>query len=65
MRVIPARPAAVIDEPAPGVMPPTPTRLTIPFQPVILPIEEGPPTYVYGDELIDQAELKGPTDRVG
>jgi type II secretory pathway predicted ATPase ExeA len=64
VRVIPARPAPVIDEPAPGVTP-TPTRPTIPFQPVILPIEEGPPTYVYGDELIGEAELKGPTDRVG
>lgn len=64
VRVIPARPTPIVDEPAPGVVP-VPARPTIPFQPVILPIEEGPPTYVYGDELGDQAELKGPSDRVG
>lgn len=64
VRVIPARPVTVMDEPAPGVAP-APKRPTIPFEPVILPIEEGPPTYVYGDDLLDEAEVKGPTDRVG
>jgi general secretion pathway protein A len=49
---------------------------TIPFPPVILPIDDGPPTYVYGDEGTDEPELigpnrpgpilrAGPTDRVG
>ena len=52
-------------------------RSTLPFPPVILPIENGPPTYVYGNELKDDPELAGPsrpvaqepwmgsTDRVG
>jgi hypothetical protein len=53
-------------------------RTTIPFPPVILPIEDGPPTYVYGDDLGDEPDLigpnrpgavrdpwKGPSDRVG
>ena len=35
-------------------------RHTIPFPPVILPIEDGPPTYVYGDELSDEPDLIGP-----
>jgi hypothetical protein len=55
-----------------------PPRTTIPFPPVILPIEDGPPTYVYGGELTDEPDLigpnrpgavrdpwKGPSDRVG
>jgi type II secretory pathway predicted ATPase ExeA len=37
-----------------------PPRTTIPFPPVILPIEDGPPTYVYGDELADEPDLIGP-----
>ena len=53
-------------------------RTTLPFPPVILPIENGPPTYVYGNELNDDPELTGtnrpgaerepwagPSDRVG
>jgi type II secretory pathway predicted ATPase ExeA len=48
-------------------------RSTLPFPPVILPIENGPPTYVYGNELKDDSELvgpnrepwAGPSDRVG
>jgi type II secretory pathway predicted ATPase ExeA len=35
-------------------------RNTIPFPPVILPIEDGPPTYVYGDDLGDEPDLIGP-----
>ena len=46
-----ARAAAVQDEPP---------RTTIPFPPVILPIEDGPPTYVYGDDLVDEPDLIGP-----
>lgn len=55
-----------------------PPRTTIPFPPVIVPIEDGPPTYVYGDELDDEPELvspnragtavhpwNGPSDQVG
>ncbi|HKB01049.1 MAG TPA: hypothetical protein VKD90_02470, partial [Gemmataceae bacterium] len=55
-----------------------PPRTTIPFPPVILPIEDGPPTYVYGDDMEDEPDLigpnrpgaarepwSGPTDRVG
>jgi type II secretory pathway predicted ATPase ExeA len=55
-----------------------PRRTTIPFPPVILPIEDGPPTYVYGEEMSDEPDLigpnrpgavrdpwKGPNDRVG
>jgi type II secretory pathway predicted ATPase ExeA len=55
-----------------------PPRETIPFPPVILPIEDGPPTYVYGDDLGDEPEpigpnrpgvardpWSGPSDRVG
>src|SRR5262249_1220620 len=38
-----------------------PPRRTIPFPPVIVPIEDGPPTYVYGDELADEPEPVGPT----
>jgi type II secretory pathway predicted ATPase ExeA len=37
-----------------------PPRTTIPFPPVILPIEDGPPTYVYGDEQEDEPDLIGP-----
>jgi type II secretory pathway predicted ATPase ExeA len=37
-----------------------PPRNTIPFPPVILPIEDGPPTYVYGDDLSDEPDLIGP-----
>jgi len=37
-----------------------PPRSTIPFPPVILPIEDGPPTYVYGDDLADEPDLIGP-----
>jgi type II secretory pathway predicted ATPase ExeA len=35
-------------------------RTTIPFPPVILPIEDGPPTYVYGGEMGDEPDLIGP-----
>ena len=46
-----------------------PARPTIPFSPVILPIENGPPTYVYGDELGDSNQTATsratPSDRVG
>jgi type II secretory pathway predicted ATPase ExeA len=38
-----------------------PPRSTIPFPPVIVPIEDGPPTYVYGDELEDEPDLIGPS----
>jgi type II secretory pathway predicted ATPase ExeA len=68
VRLMPPRPTTVIEEVAPTPLP-EPARPTIPFTPVILPIENGPPTYVYGDEVIDEAELKaparGPSDRVG
>ena len=37
-----------------------PPRTTIPFPPVILPIEDGPPTYVYGDELTRRARPDRP-----
>jgi type II secretory pathway predicted ATPase ExeA len=37
-----------------------PPRTTIPFPPVILPIEDGPPTYVYGDEADEEPDLIGP-----
>jgi len=37
-----------------------PPRTTIPFPPVILPIEDGPPTYVYGDDMEDEPDLIGP-----
>jgi hypothetical protein len=37
-----------------------PPRNTIPFPPVIVPIEDGPPTYVYGDDLSDEPDLIGP-----
>ena len=41
----------------------------IPFEPVILPIEDGPPTYLYGDEILGESDAKatarGPSDRVG
>jgi len=46
-----------------------PPQKTIPFTPVILPIDNGPLTYVYGDELMDQNSAarsqRGPTDQVG
>jgi type II secretory pathway predicted ATPase ExeA len=44
-----------------------PTRLTIPFPPVILPIENGPPTYVYEGKEGDlgSAPRMEPTDQVG
>lgn len=46
-----------------------PTRPTIPFPPVILPIENGPPTYVYeGKEAPDLGpgpRALGPSDQVG
>ncbi|HEX3152478.1 MAG TPA: AAA family ATPase [Gemmataceae bacterium] len=45
------RPVAVVDDPP---------RNTLPFPPAIFPIEDGPPTYVYGDDLVDEAELIGP-----
>ena len=38
-------------------VPAGPARSTIPFPPVILPIDDGPPTYVY--------EGSEPSDRVG
>jgi len=64
--------------PEPAIAREEPPRTTIPFPPVILPIEDGPPTYVYGDDLADEPDLigpsrpgavqdpwKGPNDRVG
>jgi type II secretory pathway predicted ATPase ExeA len=53
------------------------TRATLPFPPVILPIDEGPPTFIYGDDPGDGPEIigprpgglrepwKAPTDQVG
>jgi type II secretory pathway predicted ATPase ExeA len=52
----PERPAAKAS-PVAVVEPP---RTTIPFPPVILPIEDGPPTYVYGDEFDEEPDLIGP-----
>jgi type II secretory pathway predicted ATPase ExeA len=46
-----SRPAVALAEPP---------RDTIPFPPVILPIEDGPPTYVYGTDLADEPDLIGP-----
>ncbi len=42
-------------------------RSTLPFPPVILPMDDGPPTYVYGEEAEVAGPLPwaGPTDRVG
>ena len=38
-----------------------PPRPTLPFPPIILPIEDGPPTYVYGgDDGGDGPEVIGP-----
>ena len=54
---------AVAPEPAAGreaAAADDPPRTTIPFPPVILPIEDGPPTYVYGDDLSDDPDLIGP-----
>jgi len=52
-------------EPAAADLP----QKTIPFSPMILPIDNGPLTYVYGDELMDQNSAtrssRGPTDQVG
>jgi type II secretory pathway predicted ATPase ExeA len=73
VRYIPARSLPPVAE---AVAAPVaePTRTTIPFTPVILPIEDGPPTYVYGDELGDHPEtaaqgrsapMREPSDRVG
>lgn len=42
-------------------IPMDPPRTTLPFPPVILPIENGPPTYVYGNELRDDPESTGPS----
>jgi type II secretory pathway predicted ATPase ExeA len=48
---------------------PEPPQKTIPFTPVILPIDNGPLTYVYGDELMDQNSAarssREATDQVG
>lgn len=43
----------------------SPGRPTIPFPPVILPIDDGPPTYVYGDDGEDTATPIRASDRVG
>ena len=60
VRLVPA----VTPEPAAGraavALVDDPPRNTIPFPPVILPIEDGPPTYVYGDDLADEPDLIGP-----
>jgi type II secretory pathway predicted ATPase ExeA len=61
VRLVPVRPAAK-EEPAARSPSPVDSSPTIPFPPVILPIEDGPPTYVYGDDPKNVAE---PTDRVG
>ena len=37
-----------------------PPRNTLPFPPAIFPIEDGPPTYVYGDDLVDAPDPIGP-----
>lgn len=77
VRLVPA--VAPVPAAARATVPPDdPPRTTIPFPPVILPIEDGPPTYVYGDDLGDEPDLigpnrpgavrdpwKGPNDRVG
>jgi type II secretory pathway predicted ATPase ExeA len=57
----PVRLVPVVSDPPdkPAVALADPPRNTIPFPPVILPIEDGPPTYVYGDDL-DEPELIGP-----
>jgi type II secretory pathway predicted ATPase ExeA len=61
MRFIPSPP-----EPLPRpAMTQSKSPSTIPFPPMILPIEDGPPTYVYGDEGLEEATLIGPSDRVG
>jgi type II secretory pathway predicted ATPase ExeA len=59
VRLVPVRQISQSSPPvAPEPESPSPT--TIPFPPVILPIEDGPPTYVYGDETQNMG-----TDRVG
>jgi type II secretory pathway predicted ATPase ExeA len=70
-------PAAAIQPAATRIIDDAP-RSTLPFPPIILPIEDGPPTYVYGDDVADEADLigpnrpgavrdpwNGPSDRVG
>jgi type II secretory pathway predicted ATPase ExeA len=68
VRLMPARSTPIVEESKP-TPPPQPTRPTIPFEPVILPIEDGPPTYLYGDEIVGESDLqataRGPSDRVG
>jgi len=79
VRLVPALAASQPDhEQSTATATADPPRTTIPFPPVIVPIEDGPPTYVYGDELADDSEpvspsrpgaashpWSGPSDRVG
>jgi type II secretory pathway predicted ATPase ExeA len=59
VRLMPS-PAPVPAPSKPAVALADPPRNTIPFPPVILPIEDGPPTYVYGDDMSDEPDLIGP-----
>jgi type II secretory pathway predicted ATPase ExeA len=44
----------------------TPSRpTTLPFAPVILPIADGPPTFIYGHELVDGMDVIGPQRPAG
>ena len=66
VRLVPVRQIAQSSPPvAPEPEPESPSPTTIPFPPVILPIEDGPPTYVYGDETQNMGTRGEPTDRVG
>ena len=59
MRLVPAAKLETVTKAAVALID-DPPRNTIPFPPVILPIEDGPPTYVYGDDLNDEPDLIGP-----
>ena len=72
IRFAPVSPKSSIFEPAPSVsiVMREPSRTTIPFPPMIVPIEDGPPTFVYEGvpEQVDKgpdAPWAGPSDRVG
>jgi len=72
MRFAPVTPKSNIYEPTPTVSLSMhePSRTTIPFPPMIVPIEDGPPTFVYEGvpEQVDKgppAPWAGPSDRVG
>jgi type II secretory pathway predicted ATPase ExeA len=67
VRMLPRTPEPI----RPAVQQPVPN--TLPIRPVILPIEDGPPTFMYGDKHLEDTEAKtparepwaGPNDRVG